>query len=139
MPTYKNVLININRTGSPSIASIMFNRTIKIITCTSTGGPPANVIWRKNDMPLNDSLYQQSQRLVDAETATYNNVLFNNDAASFVGNFTCQVTNVRGTAIKIVHLNGKFISLTKIIVTYKTWHRCVHYSRFIHCWSAGYC
>lgn len=38
-------------------------------------------------MPLKDSLYQQSQRLVDAETATYDNVLFNDDVASFLGNF----------------------------------------------------
>lgn len=63
----------------------------------------------KNGTPINDSLYQQSQRLVDAETATYNNVLFNDDVANFVGNFTCQINNIRGTAIKSVHLNGTFI------------------------------
>ena len=44
--------------------------------------------------------------MVDAETATYENVLFNDDVASFVGNFTCQISNVRGMAVKTVHLNG---------------------------------
>lgn len=86
--------------------SITFNRTVKTLTCTSTGGPPATVTWGKNDMPINDSLYQQRQRMVDSETATYDNVLFNDDVASFVGNFTCQVSNVRGMAVKTVHLNG---------------------------------
>ena len=57
-------------------------------------------------MSVNDSLYQQSQRVVNTETATYENVLFNADIANFVGIFTCEVSNVRGTAEETVELNG---------------------------------
>ena len=41
------------------------------------------------------SLYEQSQRLVDAESATYQSVLFNDNITNFVGAFTCEVSNVR--------------------------------------------
>ena len=59
-------------------------------------------------MLVNTSLYEQSQRLVDAESATYENVLFNDDVASFVGTFTCEVSNVRATVPvqETVELNG---------------------------------
>lgn len=99
-------MLGFNCTGSPSIVSITFNRTVKALTCMSTGGPPATITWEKNDIPINDSFYQQSQRMVDAESATYDNVLFNDNVAIFVGNFTCQISNVRGMDSKVVHLNG---------------------------------
>ena len=38
--------------------------------------------------------------------ATYENVLFNADVANFVGNFTCEVSNVKGTNEVTVELNG---------------------------------
>ena len=57
-------------------------------------------------MLVNDSLYQQSQRVVDTVIATYENVLFNADVVNFVGMFTCEVGNVRGTAEETVELNG---------------------------------
>ena len=59
-------------------------------------------------MKVNDSLYQQSKRVVDAETATYANVLFNDDINNFLGTFTCEVSNIRGTAQETVELNGVF-------------------------------
>ena len=62
-------------------------------------------------MLVNDSLYQQSQRVVNTETATYENVLFNNDITNFVGTFTCEVSNVRSTAQETVELNGELIIL----------------------------
>ena len=58
-------------------------------------------------MLVNASLYQQSQRLVDAESATYDNVLSSIDIAYFVGTFTCEVSNVRGTVQQTHELNGK--------------------------------
>ena len=44
---------------------------------------------------------------MDAEDATYQNVLFDDDVANFVGSFTCEVSNVRGTAQETTELNGK--------------------------------
>ena len=44
---------------------------------------------------------------MDAERATYENVLFDDDVASFVGNFTCEVSNVRGTTQETTVLNGE--------------------------------
>ena len=103
--------------GSPSITSLLFDRNSTTLTCTSTGGPPTTVTWRKDGQLINEALYQQSQQLVDAEDAIYQNVLFDDDVASFVGSFTCEVSNVRGTAQETTELNGKGI----LYVGQKTW------------------
>ena len=55
---------------------------------------------------VNSSLYEQSQRLVNAERATYENILFNDDVANFVGTFTCEISNVRDTVQESLELNG---------------------------------
>ena len=60
-------------------------------------------------MLVDDSLFQQSQRVVDTETATYENVLFNSDITNFVGTFTCEVSNARNTVEENVELNGELI------------------------------
>ena len=75
----------------------MFDRNSTTLTCTSTGGPPTTVTWRKNGVLVDLSLYEQSQRLVDAMEATYQSVLFNDNVTDFVGTFTCEVSNVRVT------------------------------------------
>ena len=95
-------------TGSPSITSLLFDRNSTTLTCTSTGGPPTTVSWKKNGVSVNLSLYEQSQRLVDAAEATYQSVLFNDDVSIFVGTFTCEVNNVRvtGPVQETVELNG---------------------------------
>ena len=93
--------------GSPSITSLLFDRNSTTLTCTSTGGPPTTVTWRKDGVPVNLSFYEQSQRLVDAELATYENILFDDDIASFVGSFTCEISNVRDRLIETVVLNGE--------------------------------
>jgi hypothetical protein len=85
---------------------VLFDRNLTTLTCTSTGGPPTTVIWRKNGVPVNVSLFEQSQRLVNAESATYENVLYDDDIANFVGSFTCGISNVRGTVVETVELNG---------------------------------
>jgi hypothetical protein len=58
-------------------------------------------------MPINQTLYLQSQRLVDAVTATYENVLSSNAIANFVGTFTCEVSNARNIDTQTVELNGE--------------------------------
>ena len=95
-------------TGSPSIISLLFDRNLTTLTCTSTGGPPTTVYWRKNGVPVDLSLYEQSQQLVDAESSTYQSVLFNDNITNFVGTFTCEVSNVRTTVPvqDTVELNG---------------------------------
>ena len=90
---------------------MVFDRNLTTLTCFSTGGPPTTVTWRKNGVLVNESLYEQSQRLVDAVTATYENVLFNDDVANFVGAFICEVSNVRGTNEVTVELNGLLYSI----------------------------
>ena len=93
-------------TGSPSIQSVIFDRNSTTLTCTSTDGPPTTVTWSKNNVPVNLSLYEQSQRLVDAESATYESILFNADVNNFVGSFICEISNARGTNEVTVELNG---------------------------------
>ena len=86
----------------------MFDRNSTTLICTSTGGPPTTVTWRKNGVPVNISLYEQSQRLVDAVEATYQSILFNENVTNFVGTFTCEVGNARVTVPvqETVELNG---------------------------------
>ena len=55
-------------------------------------------------MPVNESIYQPSQRVVHTENATYENVLFNDNVVDFVGTFTCEVSNVRGNVIETVEI-----------------------------------
>jgi hypothetical protein len=61
----------------------------------------------KDGRPINETLYVRNQRLVDAVEAIYENVLFNGDVANFVGSFTCEVSNVRGTIRVTTVLNGE--------------------------------
>ena len=77
------------------------------LICTSTGGPPTTVTWRKNGQPLivDGTIYEQSQRIIDPTTATYQNVLSSN-AANLVGSFTCIVSNARGSANLSNSTNG---------------------------------
>ena len=95
--------------GSPSITSLLFDRDSATLTCTSTGGPPTTVTWRKNGLLLDSSLFHQSQILVNANGAIYNNFLIGIDNVAnshFIGNFTCTVTNSRGENMSVIDLNG---------------------------------
>ena len=77
------------------------------LICISTGGPPTTVTWRKNGQPLiiDGTRYQQSQRITDTTTATYQNILSSN-AANLLGLFTCIVSNARGSANMSISTNG---------------------------------
>ena len=107
--------------GSPIILSLLFDKNSTTLRCTSTGGPPTTVTWRKNGVPVNTSLYEQSQRLVDAERATYESLLFNEDVTVFVDIFTCEISNARGVVQESAELNGQLIDLR------------THVLLFIHC------
>ena len=86
---------------------MLLDRNSTTLTCTSTGGPPTTVTWRKDGQPLNETLYEQSQRLVNSEAAAYENVLSSNNIANFVGSFTCAVSNARGGDTQTMELNGE--------------------------------
>ena len=49
-------------------------------------------------LTIDGSTYQQSQRVLDTSTATYENVLSSADISNFIGTFTCIVSNARTTA-----------------------------------------
>ena len=97
--------------GSPSITDLLYNRfTLTLtLTCTSTGGPATTVTWRKNGavVEVDGTTYHQSQRVVNTRTATYESTLSSNVDANFVGNFTCTVSNSKGSSTKSVTLNGE--------------------------------
>lgn len=63
------------------------------VVCISTGGPPTTVTWVRNGVPLDDSLYEQSQRILNTTTATYANVLHSLKRENLVGMFTCNISN----------------------------------------------
>ena len=101
------------------ITSLLYDRNTTL-TCTSTGGPPTTVTWRKNGILVDDSVYERSQRLVFSENSTYENILFNDNITNFVGSFTCEVSNVRGSFEETVELNGiwSFVSVKCMLHVY---------------------
>ena len=92
--------------GSPTInTDIVFDRANLSLTCTSTGGPASVVVWTRNGQPVG-SPYTQSQAVTNTMD-TYENVLRATDISDLVGEFSCNVTNVRGSASRSIALNGK--------------------------------
>ena len=67
-------------------------------------------------MPANESIYQPSQRVVHTENATYENTLFNDNVVNFVGPFTCEIGNVRGSVMETADLNGKLPNYNSHII-----------------------
>ena len=50
--------------------------TFGTLTCTSTGGPPTTVSWRRDGTMLSDdSTYSITSQVTDTETATYTHTL----------------------------------------------------------------
>lgn len=82
--------------GSPSITSLLFDGNTTTLVCTSTGGPPTTVTWRRSDALVDVSLYWQTQIVMDSVTATYENILGTDEVRDFAGIFTCEVSNIRG-------------------------------------------
>ena len=104
--------------GTVIAEDLTFDKTQQALSCTSTGGPPTTVTWRKNGQPLtiDGTTYQQSQRVVNASIATYENILISVNISNFVGRFTCTVSNVRTTAPveRTVVLNGELYQMYEV-------------------------
>ena len=95
--------------------------------CTSTGGPPTTITWRRNGRTLviDGTIYQQNQRIINTTTATYENILYSIDSADSVGTFTCIVSNARGSANKSISTSGMH-SLSELIGGYLSNYSPIH-------------
>ena len=71
------------------------------------------VTWKINNQKLeiDENHYQQTQVIVNSETAEYQNILYSNDVSNLVGVFTCIVQNARGSNNKTISTNGKHAKL----------------------------
>ena len=79
------------------------------------------VTWKINNQRLvtDGNRYQQTQVIVDSETAEYENILYSNDISNLVGVFTCIVQNARGSNNKTISTNGKHVKLALLpVATY---------------------
>ena len=99
--------------GNIMIVSGKYNRTTQTITCTSTGGPATEVDWFKDrdkisiTMISNEGLYEHSQIIINTASATYENRLRIVDKSSKVaGNYTCKVTNPKGSINESLYIQG---------------------------------
>ena len=80
------------------------------LVCTSFGGPTTIVMWKKNGQLLTNvkTTYQQNQRIVFTENATYENTLYipNDSIANYNATYECFVANSRGNDSSTVSLEG---------------------------------
>ena len=90
--------------GKPLVNSVTWDGH-QTLTCISSGGPPTQVVWRKNCAVLpNNDTSSQNRVVTDAQRATYNNTLV---IPSDNGVYTCSVTNIRGYSNGVVGVGGK--------------------------------
>ena len=87
-------------TGSPIVTSITFNISTNTFTCTSTGGPATTVTWKRDGVVITlNTTHQQTQRVVDYVSGTYQTVLtidLSVGQSVIVGRYNCTVENDRG-------------------------------------------
>ena len=95
--------------GHVSIKSLHYKRFSQTIVCVSTGGPATSVIWLKDDVLVNFENYVTSQVIVDLTNVTYENRLeIVNKSSNSAGNYSCQVSNSRGSSTEsFLYIQGK--------------------------------
>ena len=86
------------------------------LTCMSTGGPATTVTWMKDNqiLQIDGRIYRQKQRIIHTSNATYENILYSDDAANLVGVLTCIVENARGRSEMTLSTIGILITLIVI-------------------------
>ena len=98
-------------TGSPIVTSLTYDDQSRTLTCTSTGGPPVSVTWRKDGVVITlGATYQQAKSLVDSVTSTYETVLTIDpsvDQRNIAGIYNCTVENDRGESSETVVVPGE--------------------------------
>ena len=82
------------------------------------------VTWKINNqrLEIDGNRYQQTQVIVDSETAEYANILYSNDVSNLVGVFTCIVQNARGSNNKTISTNSKHAKLSIVTIRYHHLH-----------------
>ena len=89
-----------------SAASLRYDNQSRTLTCTSTGGPATTVTWRKNGAVVTlNTTYQQTMRVVDPVTGTYQTVLTIGPSvgqSDIGGTYYCTVENARGRSSMMV-------------------------------------
>ncbi len=71
------------------------------VNCTSTGSPATSVLWTKDGQLISaeEGVYDETQVLFDATTATYFNLLtVYAEPEDILGQYTCSVNNSIGIA-----------------------------------------
>ena len=131
--------------GSPSVTSLTYDNQSRTLTCTSTGGPATTVAWRRDGAVItpNATTYQQTKRVVDPVTGTYQTMLTTDSSvgqSGIVGTYNCTVENARGRSSITVAIssNGEWtykhtctiVYTSCILVTYLDLGR---YGSFTHC------
>lgn len=80
------------------------------LNCTSTGSPPTNVTWIKDDEVItDDDSYEVIQTLRDGVTTTYDNILkVHLSLSDIIGTYTCMIDNSVSTPIEqTIRIGGK--------------------------------
>ena len=107
------ILFDVNSIGHMTNVTVQYDRTSQTITCTSTGGPATDVTWSKDNvnirLSMGGQLYEHSQIIINTTSATYENRLRIVDKSSEIaGNYTCQVTNLRGDMNGRLYIQGNY-------------------------------
>ena len=84
----------------PFVERLEVDRTALTLTCTSTGGPVSEVVWTRDGEPVTAD-YTLSQTVTDTLTGTYENVLRAANISDLMGNFSCTVSNSRGSSTSV--------------------------------------
>ena len=101
--------------GQPIVTSIIYDDQSNTLTCTSSGGPATNVIWKKDGVVITlNGTYQQTQIVTNTTTSTYQTVLTINSSVNqsdIEGMYNCTVENIRGGSSKTVVVPGESCTL----------------------------
>ena len=91
------------------------------LICTSTDGPATTVTWRRDGqlLTIDENTYQQSQRIVFTENATYETTLCIPDDSieNYNATYECLVLNSRGSDSSSITLEGKDYRLLKLLIS----------------------
>ena len=94
-------------TVSPTITNIHFDALSQALTCVSSNSPATTVHWQINSTAATVNT-TQLQRVVNASEAVYENILFiMGDPDAISGDYTCVVSNSKGSDSKTYSVNCK--------------------------------
>ncbi len=85
--------------GFARVESVRYHIDSGRIECLTEGGPATDVIWNRSG-----PFYEQTKTMVDAEKATYLNILHisSSETNDYAGTFKCEVRNNRGTNSMVI-------------------------------------